>query len=95
MPSGLTVGPIPFHRASHGMANAYTAFITTDPETRREALAPFDYVAVCRFPAQAEPGSAPLYDALSAGKDWPGLARLETGRANPFQLFRIDHANLR
>ncbi|WP_430251413.1 hypothetical protein [Neorhizobium sp. DAR64860/K0K1] len=95
MPSGLTVGPIPFHRASRGMANAYTAFITTDPETRREALAPFDYVAVCRFPAQAEPGSAPLYDALSASKDWPGLARLETGRANPFQLFRIDHANLR
>jgi hypothetical protein len=95
VPSGLTVGPIPFHRASRGMANAYTAFISTDPETRRQALAPFDYVAVCRFPVQAEPGSAPLYDALSAGQSWPGLARLDTGPANPFQLFRIDHANLR
>jgi len=94
VPSGLTVGPIPFHRASRGMANAYTVFISPDPETRRQTLAPFDYVAVCGLPAPSEQGSAPLYDALSAGQSWPGLVRLDTGPANPFQLFRIDHANL-
>jgi hypothetical protein len=95
LPSGFSVSAVPFHRASPGIRRMFQAFISTDSETRRQALAPFDYVAVCRFPAQAEPGAAPLYDALSTGKDWPGLVRLETGPANPFQLFRIDHANLR
>jgi hypothetical protein len=95
MPSGLTIGPIPFHRASHGIAAAFETLTTGDADTRRKNLAPFDYVAFCLAPVQAPTGSAPLYDALSRGTDWPGLVRLETGPANPFQLFRIDHANLR
>jgi hypothetical protein len=94
MPSGFSVAAVPFHRASPGMRLVFEAFVSTDAETRRQALAPFDYVAVCRFPLKAEMGEAPLYDALSAGGEWPGLIRVPNDPSNPFQLFRIDHANL-
>ena len=94
MPSGFSVAAVPFHRAAPGMKRMFEAFTTHDPAVRRAALAPFDYVAVCRFPLKPEPGDSPLYAALSAGTDWPGLTRLENS-GNDFQLFRIDHAALR
>lgn len=94
LPPGLSVAAIPFHRASPGMKRVFEAFLSSDPAIRRAALVPFDYVAVCRFPLKADTGTAPLYDALAAGRDWPGLIRLPTGADNPFQLFRIDHATL-
>ncbi len=94
LPPGFSVAAIPFHRASPGMKRMFEAFLTSDPAVRRDALAPFDYVAVCRFPLKTDKGTAPLYDALSAGDDWPGLIRLPTGADNPLQLFRIDHAAL-
>lgn len=94
LPSGLSVAAIPFHRASPGMKRVFEAFLSSDPPARRAALAPFNYVAACRFPLKADYGTAPLYDALSSGKDWPGLIRLPTGAGNPFQLFRIDHSTL-
>ncbi len=94
LPPGFSVAAVPFHRASPGMKRMFEAFLSSDPAVRRNALAPFDYVAICRFPMKADYGTAPLYDALSAGKDWPGLIRLPTGADNPFQLFRIDHAAL-
>ncbi|TDK38892.1 hypothetical protein E2F50_01755 [Rhizobium deserti] len=95
MPHGFSVAAVPFHRASPGMRRAFEALVSTDAEVRRKALEPFDYVAVCRFPLKTDVGTAPLYDALAAGLDWPGLVRLDTGPTNPFQLFRIDHVNLR
>lgn len=95
LPPGLSVAAIPFHRAAPGMKRVFEAFLTSDPAIRRQALAPFAYVAICRFPLDTETGTAPLYDALSKGGDWPGLARLDTGAGNPFQLFRIDHESLR
>lgn len=94
LPPGFSVAAIPFHRAAPGMKRMFEAFLSSDPAVRRNALAPFDYVAICRFPLKADYGTAPLYDALSAGRDWPGLVRLPTGADNPFQLFRIDHAAL-
>lgn len=94
MPDGFTVAALPFHRASPGIRRVFEAFAGQDAETRRQALAPFQYVAVCRFPVPSSPQEAPLYAALSAGRDWPGLVRVKPDPANPFQLFRIDHAAL-
>lgn len=95
LPDGFSVAAVPFHRASPGMRRMFEAFLTSDPAVRREALAPFDYLAACRFPLKTDIGTAPLYDTVSAGGDWPGLIRLPSDPANPFQLFRIDHATLR
>ncbi|MGE7368195.1 hypothetical protein ACQKKX_03875 [Neorhizobium sp. NPDC001467] len=95
LPDGFSVAAIPFHRAAPGMKRMFEAFLSSDPAVRHLALAPFDYVAICRFPLKPDYGTAPLYDALSAGDDWPGLMRLPNGAENPFQLFRIDHAALR
>lgn len=94
-PTGFSVGAIPFHRASPGMKRMFQAFMTSDPQLRREALAPFDYVAVCRFPLEADPAQAPLYAALARGDGWPGLERINPPTRSDFQLFRIDHAALR
>lgn len=95
MPAGFQVAAVPFHRAAPGMKRMYEAFVSSDPAVRRAALAPFDYVAVCRFPLESDPSFAPLYAALSGGRDWPGLVRIEPPVKTRFQLFRIDHASLR
>lgn len=94
-PTGFSVGAMPFHRASPGMKRMFEAFMTSDTQLRREALAPFDYVAVCRFPLEADPAQAPLYAALARGDSWPGLERVVFSARSDFQLFRIDHAALR
>lgn len=93
-PQGFSVAAIPFHRAAPGMKRMYEAFLSGDPAMRKAALAPFDYIAVCRFPLESDPGFAPLYAALSAGSDWPGLVRVAPPAKSDFQLFRIDHAAL-
>lgn len=93
-PDGFSVAATPFHRAAPGMKRMYEAFLASDPAVRKAALAPFDYVAVCRFPLESNPSFAPLYAALSAGKDWPGLVRIAPPVETRFQLFRIDHAAL-
>lgn len=93
-PAGFSVAAIPFHRASPGMKRMYEAFLSSDPAVRKAALAPFDYVAVCRFPLESDPAFAPLYAALSAGKGWPGLVPVVPPAQTRLQLFRIDHAAL-
>lgn len=94
-PPGFSVGAIPFHRASPGMRRMYEAFLTSDPVLRRQALAPFDYVAVCAFPYAVDAAQAPLYAALVHDGDWPGLTPVASSTPSDFQLFRIDHAALR
>ncbi|MFK4772285.1 hypothetical protein [Rhizobium sp. ZW T2_16] len=94
LPHGFSVAAVPFHRASPGMRRMFEAFLTTDPVLRRAALAPFDYLAACRFLPETDFGTAPLYDALASGKDWPGLIRIPDSPSNPFQLFLIDHSAL-
>jgi hypothetical protein len=76
------------------MKRMYEAFAGRDSETRRAALQPFDYVAVCRFPLTVDPNQAPLYAALANGGAWPGLERIPSPTTTDFQLFRIDHALL-
>jgi len=94
LPDGFSIGAAPFHRASPGMKRMFEAFRSSDSEIRRQALAPFDYIAVCRFPLEADAKDAPLYAALAAGRSWPGLERVPSPTRTNFQLFRIDHANL-
>jgi hypothetical protein len=90
--SGHTVAAIPFHRASPGMERMFQTFVLTDTQARRTALAPFDYIAVCTIPVtDADPQLAPLYAALSSGKDWPGLKDMQRDRTSRFRLLMIDH----
>jgi hypothetical protein len=96
MPGGFSVGAVPFHRAAPGMKRMFEVFLSSEPDVRRKALAPFDYVAVCRFALKADPAQAPLYAALAGGGGWPGLERVQPPAPiqTNFQLFRIDHSTL-
>lgn len=94
MQPGISVAGIPFHRASPGLRRTYEALTSEDPQVRREALAPFDYVAVCRRALPAEGERAPLFRALAGGEDWPGMTGIGDGKS-AFRLFRIEHDTLR
>lgn len=95
LPDGFSIANVPFHRAAPGMKRMFEAFTTDDSNLRRSSLAPFDYMAVCRFALRSEDGDTALYATLSAGDDWPGLIRVQPARETNFQLFRIDHVSLR
>tara|TARA_R110002072_G_scaffold241808_1_gene400679 strand:+ start:100 stop:1872 length:1773 start_codon:yes stop_codon:yes gene_type:complete len=86
---------LPFHRAAPSISRTAKALIMNDSIARREALAPFAYVAVCTTNVTFDGSVAPLYVALSAGEDWPGLVDVEADRASRFRLLRIDHEALR
>ncbi|MGO6683532.1 hypothetical protein [Rhizobium leguminosarum] len=94
-PDGFSVAVVPFHRASPGMKRMFEAFTSHASEVRHSALAPFDYVAVCRFPLSVDPHEAPLYAELARGGSWPGLQRIPSPSKTDFQLFRINHSSLR
>ncbi|PZU90392.1 MAG: hypothetical protein DI528_00690 [Shinella sp.] len=94
MQPGISVAGIPFHRASPGLRRTYEALASKDTGVRREALAPFDYVAVCRRALPAEGERAPLFRALAGGGGWPGMTVIGTGKS-AFRLFRIEHDTLR
>ncbi len=95
MPRGFSVAAIPFHRAAPGMLLSFRAFTTSDAKARRAALAPFDYVAVCKQGGKVDRRQAPLYAALVEGEGWPGLSPIASPIPTAFQIFRINHANLR
>lgn len=95
LPPGSSVAAVPFHRASPGMTRIFEAFLSSDSNVRRQALEPFDYVAACRFSMDTTEGSAPFYEALARGEEWPGLVRLALPQGNSLQFFRIDHSALR
>ena len=46
MPAGMTVGALPYHRASPGLRRACQAFAASDTATRRDALTGVDYLSV-------------------------------------------------
>jgi hypothetical protein len=86
---------LPFHRAAPSISRVAKTFIVDDSKTRREALAPFTYVAVCTTNVTFDGSIAPLYEALSAGKEWPGLVDLGSENTSRFRLLRIDHDALK
>lgn len=94
MPNGFTIASAPFHRTAPGMRRVLTAFLSDKAEDRIKALAPFDYVAVCRLTFELNTTDGALYTALAQGQDWPGLERLTDGGVSRLQVFRIDHSRL-
>lgn len=87
-----TIAAMPFHRASDGMEKIFRTFVLTDANLRREALAPFDYVAVCTLPdTEADADLAPFFSALSSGDDWPGLSDVQDTPTSRLRLLEIDH----
>ncbi len=95
LPEGMSVGAVSFHRAAPGLKRMFDLFVSTESAVRREAAAPFDYVAVCRYPIVGYIPNDTLYAALARGGDWPGLVRIIDSPKDGFQLFRIDHQALR
>lgn len=94
LPDGVTTAGISFHRSSPGMKRIIQAFLSQDPQTRREALLPFDYVAICRFNLPRSVVSSSLFSVLTLGGDWPGLLPLNTADDGPLVIYKIDHAKL-
>ena len=93
--SGHKVAALPFHRASAGMERMFQTFVLTDTKLRRDALAPYDFVAVCTLPDTGNtPSQAPVFAALSSGKDWPGLTDVSKPGASRFRLLAIEHASV-
>jgi len=87
-----TLAALQFHRASPGMERIFRTFILTDTELRRQALEPYDYIAVCVIPENdADPKIAPLYAHLSSGGDWPGLKDIQKERTSRLRILKIDH----
>ncbi|MEH6808008.1 MAG: hypothetical protein V7651_04100 [Hyphomonas oceanitis] len=85
------VASLPFHRAAPSISRVAQTFTRDDADGRREALAPFDYVAVCRMDLQLDRAPAPLFGALAAGENWPGLIDVLPDSGSRFRLMRIDH----
>ena len=87
------VATFTLHRAAPGMHRMFVAFTSNDPTARAEALAPFDYLAVCArdvgFPGMDD---FPLFAALVHGESVPGLIPVEPERDSTFKLYRIDHS---
>lgn len=90
----IEVAAIPFHRGSPGLSTMFAAFLSDDGAVRRQALADFDYVAVCAYPIDAGPSSTSLYANLLSGKGRPGLTDVSASPTSPLRIFRIDHGQL-
>ncbi|MDI6835187.1 MAG: hypothetical protein QMD99_05675, partial [Rhizobiaceae bacterium] len=73
----------------------FDLFVSTESAVRRQAAAPFDYVAVCRYPVVEYIPNDTVYATLARGGEWPGLVRIIDSPKDGFQLFRIDHQALR
>lgn len=95
---GVEIAALSFHRASPGLRRMFEAFYLSEPHTRREVLAPFDYLAFCTYPAALKAlFSAPegsLFEALL--NDGPGEAFVPKPVAGSqyLKLFAIDHNRL-
>ncbi|WP_290498039.1 hypothetical protein [Hyphomonas sp. UBA4494] len=90
--SAHKIAAMPFHRASPGIERVFQTFALTNPELRKQALAPYNYVAICTLPeTSADPSTALLYATLSSSHDWPGLVEVSPKTGSRLRLFEIDH----
>ena len=86
------IAAMPFHRASPGIERVFQTFALTNPELRKQALAPYSYVAICTLPeTSADPSAALLYATLSSSKGWPGLVEVSPITRSRLRLLEIDH----
>ena len=85
-----------FHRGSPGIQRVARTFGHTDTKARRNAIAPYDYLAICLTPFEnTDLSAAPLFQALNQGEDWPGLKQIPNKTDSRFRLFKIDHGQLK
>ncbi|MGE6740708.1 hypothetical protein ACQKGC_10570 [Allorhizobium pseudoryzae] len=92
LPPGLTINSISFHRASPGMRAMFDVFLSPDSTARKAAIAPFDYLAVCRYDVAPYIPNDTLFAKLMRGGEWPGLTLVHDGPPGTPRVFRIDHA---
>jgi hypothetical protein len=92
LPEDMAVNAISFHRAAPGMRRMFDVFLSTEPEIRKAAAAPFDYLAICRYPLAADIPGDTLFATLTRGGDWPGLVAVSESPDSPLRVFKIDHA---
>lgn len=83
-----------FHRGSPGIKRIAETFMDVSPETRKAALAPFDYVAICRVNVAYDISDAPFYAALATQQGWDGLVDITPNAESRLRIFRIDHDDL-
>ena len=95
----MIVSNISYHRAAPGMKRMFEAFYGTDPATRKEALAPFDYIAFCDYSEEMRKGFTPpagtLFEAMANDQPWPGLQPVAVAGATKLHVYKLDHASLR
>lgn len=94
-PDGILVSNISYHRASPGIKRMFETFLLTDPEGRKNAMQPFDYLAFCSYPEtlrrkiEAPVGS--LFEALLDHRGWPGLEPVAVPGDGNLRVFRVNH----
>ncbi|WP_193176088.1 hypothetical protein [Oricola nitratireducens] len=88
--NGHTVGALPFHRSAPGIRRLALAFTSDDTAVRAQALAPYDYVVICRRETDFDLSSAPLFKALNEGQTVPGITPVAPESPSRFRMFRLD-----
>lgn len=95
----MVVSNISYHRAAPGIKRMFEAFYGTDPATRKEALAPFDYIAFCDYSPDMRKDFTPppgtLFEAMANDQPWPGLQPVAVAGATKLHVYKLDHASLR
>ncbi|MCP4182243.1 MAG: hypothetical protein GY761_02860 [Hyphomicrobiales bacterium] len=86
---GHSVAALPFHRASPGISRVAKLFTSANIQVRQQAMAPFDYLAVCQVGKITNRDVAPLLVALMQGETVDGLSLIVGSQASRFQLFHI------
>lgn len=89
-PYGYSVAAVPLHRASPGIRRVMLAFTAHRQSVRRDALQPFDYLAICRSRTGIDLSPAPLFAALNDGIPVAGLIPVNETSHSRFRLYRID-----
>jgi hypothetical protein len=94
-PDGISVSNISYHRASPGIKRMFETFLLTDPEGRKSAMQPFDYLAFCSYPdtirRKIEAPLGSLFEALLDHRDWPGLEPIAVHGDDNLKVFRVNH----
>ncbi len=97
-PHEAQAGVLAFHRGVPGMRRLLAGLYFEDAAARRTALAPFDYVLLCEYPAALKaaydgpPSSA--FTALIKDREMPGLLAMPGTGSPTLKLYRIDHDRL-
>jgi hypothetical protein len=94
LPPGMTISGLSFHRGSPAIKRSLEALVLPDARARKDAMTPFDYLAVCRINLPDSIPNTTLFAQLTRGEKWPGLEPIETTKASGILLFHIDHARL-